>query len=326
VNSSTPTLQAVWAASSDTRELWSIVTLLAVLGVGLVMLAVAVYRVTRPDRELLAPLEVMGRRKWRRSDPVWQRRELDTVRPPGAEPLSPAALTPAPLEGFDEGPAAPGFDDLQGDHDILGADELFDVGVDAGLVGLPGGEVFDPDPTPPSTEVPVIVAAEARDDLSLAQLGVDWSPPAPEDLTAAAAAPLLRLDDAATDTAVDEETTDGAVDDETIDSALGTDTPVDGAVAAPETVFNNETADTAVDDATDTMADDDATETVADDDATETVDDDDTADGPVDDETTETADHDEHTDRAVHDEASDTVVAGEMVEAAVEDETTGTVG
>ena len=107
VNRSTLTVQPVLAASSDTRELWSIVTLLAVIGVGLVMLAVAVFRLTRPDRELLAPLEVMGRRKWRNSDPVWQRRELDAVRPPAAQPLSPARLTPEPLPGFEAGPAAP---------------------------------------------------------------------------------------------------------------------------------------------------------------------------------------------------------------------------
>src|SRR5687768_4242899 len=119
------------AASSDARELWSIVALLVVLGVGLVMLAVAVYRVTRPDHELLAPLEVMGRRKWRDSDPVWQRRELDAVRPSAAEPLAPARFTPVPLEGFEEGPEAPGFDDLHGDHE-LGLEELFDVGADAG--------------------------------------------------------------------------------------------------------------------------------------------------------------------------------------------------
>ena len=72
-----------------TRAVTSIVALLAVLGIGLVMLAVWLFRVTRPDPEVLAPLEVMGERKWRRADPVWQRRRLDEVRPDGAEPLQP---------------------------------------------------------------------------------------------------------------------------------------------------------------------------------------------------------------------------------------------
>jgi hypothetical protein len=270
VNSSDPTLQPIWAASSDARELWSIVALLAVIGIGLVMLAVAVYRVTRPDRELLAPLEVMGRRKWRNSDPVWQRRELDAVRPPDAEPLSPAPLTPVPVEGFEAGPQAPGFDDLHGDGE-LGPDELFDVGVDAGLVGLPGGEVFDSDPTPPSTEVPVLVAAPARGDLSLAQLGMNWNPPsidapsadvadrehadetavratvegagAPEPGAAASAdasgdvPPADEPGDRADDASVVGESAEGVGDDEIADSsgigesATGADETVDGSTA-----------------------------------------------------------------------------------------------
>lgn len=219
MNRSTLTLHPVMAASDDARQLWSIVALLAVLGIALVMLAVAVFRVTRPDRELLAPLEVMGRRKWRNADPVWQRRELDAVRPPGAEPLSPTRLRPVPLEGFEAGPTAPGFDDLHGD-DELGSDELVDVGVDAGLVGLPGGEVFDPDPTPPSNEVPAIVVEEARGDLSLAQLSVDWSPPAPEDLTVAAEAPHLAADADAVGTVLDEESTDFVVTDRATETAI----------------------------------------------------------------------------------------------------------
>jgi hypothetical protein len=238
VNRSTLTLHPVVAASDDARQLWSIVALLAVLGIALVMLAVAVFRVTRPDRELLAPLEVMGRRKWRNADPVWQRRELDAVRPEGAVPLSPTRLRPVPLEGFEAGPTAPGFDDLHGD-DEPGTDELFDVGVDSGLAGLSGGAAFDPDPTPPSNEVPAIVVGEARGDLSLAQLSVDWSAPAPEDLTVAADAPLLAVDgdvvddeatdfvvaDQATDTAVDDATPDPVVDDEATAIVVEGETP-----------------------------------------------------------------------------------------------------
>ena len=85
-----------------TRTVISIVALLVAIGVALVLLAVWVYRTTRPDPELLAPLEVMGERSWRRGDPVWQRRRLDELRPPGAclspskEALSCRNLLPAP--------------------------------------------------------------------------------------------------------------------------------------------------------------------------------------------------------------------------------------
>src|SRR5262245_64138822 len=76
------------------------------------MVAVWLFKVTRPDRELLAPLEVMGERKWRRADPVWQRRRLDEVRPAGAQPLQPSAAPPDLDEAFDKGPSVSGFDDL----------------------------------------------------------------------------------------------------------------------------------------------------------------------------------------------------------------------
>lgn len=170
------------AGSDDARVLWSIVVLLAVVGIALVMVAVAVLRVSRPDRELLAPLEVMGRRKWRRSDPVWQRRQLDAVRPVGAEPLSVSPAVPVPLDEFDEGPEAAGFDDLA---DV-------DTGVDDDVVVLPGGVAFDADPTPASGELPVVLRASASDDEStIAQLGVDWSAPDVADRTDLDAPPVL---------------------------------------------------------------------------------------------------------------------------------------
>jgi hypothetical protein len=98
---------------AGTRTITSIVVLLAVLGIALVMLAIWLFRLTRPDKELLAPLEVMGERKWRRADPVWQRRRLDEVRPDEAQPLQPSAAPPDFDQAFFEHvPAAAGFDDL----------------------------------------------------------------------------------------------------------------------------------------------------------------------------------------------------------------------
>ncbi|HUF98808.1 MAG TPA: hypothetical protein VMM60_11835 [Ilumatobacter sp.] len=100
------------AATDDTRAVLAIVALLVVIAIGLAMLAVWLFRVTRPDRELLAPLEIMGARAWRRGDPVWQRRRLDEVRPADAAPASRAIAPPDLDDSYDAGPSAPGFDDF----------------------------------------------------------------------------------------------------------------------------------------------------------------------------------------------------------------------
>lgn len=145
----------------------SIVVLLGVIGIALLMLAIWTIKATRPDRDLLAPLEVMGQRRWRRSDPVWQRRHLDEVRPAGAEPLSPAPATPEPDAAFDAGPLATGFDDLPEDLAEVVATSL-------------EAEV-DHDATPPSSELPVVTRdtpppAEPAEEVPLDQLGAPLEP------------------------------------------------------------------------------------------------------------------------------------------------------
>ena len=94
------------------RTVYAAIVLLVALGVGMIMLAVWLLRNTRPDPEVLAPLERMGERKWRRADPVWQRRRLDEVRPGGADPLEPTSAPPATDAEFERGPQPIGFDDL----------------------------------------------------------------------------------------------------------------------------------------------------------------------------------------------------------------------
>jgi hypothetical protein len=96
------------------RTISSIVALLIALGVALLMVAVWLFRMTRPDPELLAPLELMGEQKWRRADPVWQRRRLDDVRPPDAEPMQATIAPPDLDEAFERGPSVSGFEDLYG--------------------------------------------------------------------------------------------------------------------------------------------------------------------------------------------------------------------
>lgn len=141
-----------------TRTVIAIVALLTVLGIGLLMLLIWLFRVTRPDPELLAPLEVMGERKWRRADPVWQRRRLDAVRPDDAEPLQPTAAPPAFDAAFDAGSTVTGFDDLHDDQHLEPA--LDDADVET---------TVEPEPEPEPVVDPLvpIVAAPVQQRLPL---------------------------------------------------------------------------------------------------------------------------------------------------------------
>jgi hypothetical protein len=135
-----------------TRTVTSIVVLLAALGVALLLLAVWIYRTTRPDPELLAPLEVMGERTWRRADPVWQRRRLDELRPRGARPLAPSVAPPELDEAFDAGPTATGFDDLSRSGEIA--------------VTLADASTGDADRDPPRDSTPAGAVSPTLDELS----------------------------------------------------------------------------------------------------------------------------------------------------------------
>lgn len=154
-----------------TRTVTSIIALLVALGLALVLLAIWLRRATRPDPELLAPLEAMGERRWRRRDPVWQRRRLDELRPTGAEPLEPSVAPPDIDEAFDHGPAASGFDDLHGpdEPDEVEADDdparLAALAIGQQLAPPPSGALPADAPTPPAAERP-----------SLVELGGDLDP------------------------------------------------------------------------------------------------------------------------------------------------------
>lgn len=172
-----PVLIAVVGDPDGTRRITAIIALLVSIGIGLIMLAVWLFRVTRPDPEVLAPLEVMGERAWRRGDPVWQRRRLDEVRPDGAQPLQPSVAPPELDESFDAGPTASGFDDLHEVPVSIPGDPLLasrggpsadpTVGIARGQVGTGSG--FGP---------PVVPAARLhqRPRVSL----IEASPPSPE--------------------------------------------------------------------------------------------------------------------------------------------------
>lgn len=164
--------QSVFTTIGDpdgTRTVTSIIALLVALGLGLAMLAVWLFRTTRPDPELLAPLEVMGERKWRRSDPVAQRRTLDQVRPEMARPFDPSIAPPDFDDAFEAGSTVTGFDDLHADADPGVDEDDEQSGADSGSGAASGVDV-----TPQQIERP--------DD--------DFTQPIDPDLLAAAAAEL----------------------------------------------------------------------------------------------------------------------------------------
>jgi hypothetical protein len=95
-----------------TRVVFGSVLVLMLIGVGLAFAAIWLWRSTRRDPEVLAPLELMGRRSWRRADPVFQRRSLDEIRPPEAQPLSRMSPVPQTDAEFDRGPRLGDVEDL----------------------------------------------------------------------------------------------------------------------------------------------------------------------------------------------------------------------
>lgn len=179
-----------------TRAVTAIVALLAVLGIVLVMVAVWLFRTTRPDPEVLAPLEIMGDRSWRRADPVWQRRKLDEVRPEGAEPLQPSAAPPDFDEAFDLGPTVTGFDDLHEDRQPANGranepepDRAADAGVDPTVPVRRDTIVRISTEPPVQAELPLEPAGPPIDPLLASRLADDGARtptgiprPVPEDL------------------------------------------------------------------------------------------------------------------------------------------------
>jgi hypothetical protein len=80
----------------SSRLVYAMVVGLVVVGIAFIVLAVWLIRQTRYDLPVLAPLERMGDRDWRRkSDPATQRRILDEVRPEGAQPLRSGSSPPS---------------------------------------------------------------------------------------------------------------------------------------------------------------------------------------------------------------------------------------
>jgi hypothetical protein len=143
----------------SSRLVYAMVIGLIVVGVALVVLAIWILRQTRPDLDVLAPLERMGDGDWKRRDPSTQRRMLDEVRPDGAEPLV-SQPPPPPIDADFEQADHPvtSFSDLGPGvgGEIRGSTPMHtDADIDA---GLPDAE---PDPEP---ELELEPGGDASDD------------------------------------------------------------------------------------------------------------------------------------------------------------------
>lgn len=135
VSLSASLVQAADSVGDDRSSaiVYTIVVVLAVIGAVLIGLAVWVWRATSPDRQLLAPLELMDDQDWLRQDPQNRRRALDEVRPDGASPLVPSVRRPNLDDEFDEVPPVADFDDLTEPIDdplVISVDDHEDDGWD----------------------------------------------------------------------------------------------------------------------------------------------------------------------------------------------------
>jgi len=123
----------------STRLVYAMVIGLASIGVLFVLLAIWMIRQTKVDLEMLAPLERMGDREWRKSDPASQRRSLDELRPSGAEPLQTEPHRPRVDSEFE-----------QSDRPVQSFDDLVPVS--------PEGS----DPTPTGVESDELLTSDAQ--------------------------------------------------------------------------------------------------------------------------------------------------------------------
>jgi hypothetical protein len=73
--------------ADSTRKVYLLAAGLAALGIVLIAMTVWFWRSTRHDPELLAPLETMGSRRFRKMDDGSKRQLLDAVRPADAKPM-----------------------------------------------------------------------------------------------------------------------------------------------------------------------------------------------------------------------------------------------
>jgi hypothetical protein len=105
--------------SSATRTVYGVVIALGVIGVALLVLTIWLFKQTKPEPQLLAPLERMDDRAWRKQEPAEMRRDLDSLRPTGARPVTREKSVPdVDAEFAQHKPTLGTFDDLQAEPSV----------------------------------------------------------------------------------------------------------------------------------------------------------------------------------------------------------------
>lgn len=106
-------LLATADVSSSDLGVYTVIGALIVVGLILIAIAAWLFKATKPEMELLGPLERMSERSWMKLDPAMQHRELDDLRPVGARPIGRSTQIPSIDEDFDKDvPDIANFDDL----------------------------------------------------------------------------------------------------------------------------------------------------------------------------------------------------------------------
>jgi len=139
-------VMATASVGSSTRTVYGIVIALGLIGLGFVVLAMWLIRQTRPERQLLAPLERMDDRSWRDQEPTAMRRDLDSLRPTGARPVIREQVTAEPVseigtpedtlvdDATPETDKPDGADGADGVDDDTGDLEIDDFGISSTVV------------------------------------------------------------------------------------------------------------------------------------------------------------------------------------------------
>jgi hypothetical protein len=165
---------------SASLRVYVIVVMLIVIGLLLVGLAVWLFRQTRPEPELLAPLERMNARSWRRLDPQGRRRALDEVRPDGAFPIDHPWREPPVDQEFATTRPVRDFSDLADaqplDTAILRVDELV-VEVPVAEPAVEQAPVEEPVVAEPAVDVEAVVEPVVEPSSAIAAPQVDAAGP-----------------------------------------------------------------------------------------------------------------------------------------------------
>jgi hypothetical protein len=135
---------------SATRRIQIIIAVLASAGVLLAALTVWLWRSTKPTLEVLGPLEVMGKKRFWRSDSNSRQRALDAARPDGASATPEAKPPPVDLAALAASRSLPSMDDHAGFGDLVDASIPMEQG-GSGAAGVTHGPARTaPTPPPPS--------------------------------------------------------------------------------------------------------------------------------------------------------------------------------